>query len=159
MLKIDAASLRLLSANLHLSLSYTICAFISIFTIVKPEVGYHQHSCDPATSAVTAIALDLPWPRRRVKIHHPCSVDVSPEPHPFREFPHRPPSSGPSTQSGSIGADNSLETAWRAESESLKSILTGAPHSKLGRLALVQAQMVYDRDRWRLAKRRRRVAA
>ncbi|KAL2514442.1 putative inactive receptor kinase [Forsythia ovata] len=51
MLKIDAATLRL-------SLSYTICAFISIFTIVKPEVGYHQHSCDPATSAVIAIALD-----------------------------------------------------------------------------------------------------
>ncbi|XP_023535699.1 dynamin-2A-like isoform X1 [Cucurbita pepo subsp. pepo] len=43
------------------------------------------------------------------------------------------------TQSGSVGSENSLETAWRAESESLKSILTGAPQSKLGRLALVDA--------------------
>lgn len=38
---------------------------------------------------------------------------------------------------GSAGAENSLETAWRAESESLKSILSGAPPSKLGRVALV----------------------
>ncbi|KAF3338240.1 dynamin-2A-like protein [Carex littledalei] len=38
---------------------------------------------------------------------------------------------------GSVGAENSLETAWRAESESLKSILSGAPPSKLGRVALV----------------------
>ncbi|KAL5704031.1 dynamin GTPase [Ranunculus cassubicifolius] len=43
-----------------------------------------------------------------------------------------------SAQSGSVGAENSLETAWRAETESLKSILTGAPQSKLGRLALVE---------------------
>ncbi|XXG74823.1 hypothetical protein AAC387_Pa07g3444 [Persea americana] len=43
-----------------------------------------------------------------------------------------------SAQSGSVGSENSLETAWRAESESLKSILTGAPQSKLGRLALVE---------------------
>ncbi|KAF8405658.1 hypothetical protein HHK36_007734 [Tetracentron sinense] len=42
-----------------------------------------------------------------------------------------------SAQSGSVGSENSLETAWRAESESLKSILTGAPQSKLGRVALV----------------------
>ncbi|KAL0369159.1 UNVERIFIED_CONTAM: Dynamin-2B [Sesamum calycinum] len=35
-------------------------------------------------------------------------------------------------QSGTVGTDSSLETAWRAESESLKSILTGAPQSKLG---------------------------
>ncbi|XP_038889854.1 dynamin-2B-like isoform X2 [Benincasa hispida] len=42
-------------------------------------------------------------------------------------------------QSGSVGSENSMETAWRAESESLKSILTGAPQSKLGRLALVGA--------------------
>ncbi|KAK7283824.1 hypothetical protein RIF29_13571 [Crotalaria pallida] len=42
-------------------------------------------------------------------------------------------------QSGSAGSENSLETAWRAESESLKSILTGAPQSKLGRIALVNA--------------------
>ena len=44
-----------------------------------------------------------------------------------------------SAQSGSIGSESSLETAWRAESESLKSILTGAPQSKLGRIALVDA--------------------
>ncbi|KAF2290699.1 hypothetical protein GH714_015063 [Hevea brasiliensis] len=37
------------------------------------------------------------------------------------------------------GSESSLETAWRAESESLKSILTGAPQSKLGRIALVDA--------------------
>nr|CAN68973.1 hypothetical protein VITISV_043157 [Vitis vinifera] len=43
-----------------------------------------------------------------------------------------------SAQSGSVGSENSLETAWRAESESLKSILTGAPQSKLGRIALVE---------------------
>ncbi|CAN6164412.1 unnamed protein product [Urochloa humidicola] len=37
----------------------------------------------------------------------------------------------------SVGSENSLETAWRAEAESLKSILAGAPQNKLGRLALV----------------------
>jgi dynamin GTPase len=42
-----------------------------------------------------------------------------------------------SAQSGSVGSENSLETAWQAEAESLKSILTGAPHSKLGRISLV----------------------
>ncbi|KAK4490018.1 hypothetical protein RD792_000672 [Penstemon davidsonii] len=57
-----------------------------------------------------------------------------------------------SAQSGSAGADNSLETAWRAESESLKSILTGAPQSKLGRLALVEtlAQQIRSRMKVRL---------
>ncbi|KAH6835995.1 dynamin-like 3 [Perilla frutescens var. hirtella] len=57
-----------------------------------------------------------------------------------------------STQSGSVGVDNSLETAWRAESESLKSILTGAPQSKLGRLALVEtlAQQIRSRMKVRL---------
>ncbi|CAA2965762.1 dynamin-2A-like [Olea europaea var. sylvestris] len=57
-----------------------------------------------------------------------------------------------SAQSGSVGADNSLETAWRAESESLKSILTGAPQSKLGRLALVEtlAQQIRNRMKLRL---------
>ncbi|KAK8670140.1 hypothetical protein V6N13_104901 [Hibiscus sabdariffa] len=44
-----------------------------------------------------------------------------------------------SSQPGSDSSDNSLETAWRAESESLKSILTGAPRNKLGRVALVDA--------------------
>ncbi|KAM0822464.1 hypothetical protein ACQ4PT_010437 [Festuca glaucescens] len=42
-----------------------------------------------------------------------------------------------SAQSGSVGSENSLETAWRAEAESLKSILTSAPQNKLGRIALV----------------------
>ncbi|KAL6525293.1 Dynamin-2A [Orobanche minor] len=57
-----------------------------------------------------------------------------------------------SAQSGSVGADNSLETAWRAESESLKSILTGAPQSKLGRLALVEilSQQIRTRMKIRL---------
>ncbi|KAK4391296.1 Dynamin-2A [Sesamum angolense] len=57
-----------------------------------------------------------------------------------------------SAQSGSVGADNSLETAWRAETESLKSILTGAPQSKLGRLALVEtlAQQIRNRMKIRL---------
>ncbi|VAI84800.1 unnamed protein product [Triticum turgidum subsp. durum] len=44
-----------------------------------------------------------------------------------------------SAQSGSVGSENSLETAWQAEAETLKSILTGAPHSKLGRVSLVSA--------------------
>ncbi|XP_042061749.1 dynamin-2A-like isoform X1 [Salvia splendens] len=57
-----------------------------------------------------------------------------------------------SSQSGSVGADNSLETAWRAETESLKSILTGAPQSKLGRVALVEtlAQQIRSRMKVRL---------
>lgn len=38
---------------------------------------------------------------------------------------------------GSVGSENSLETAWQAEAETLKSILTGAPSSKLGRVSLV----------------------
>ncbi|KAL0305199.1 UNVERIFIED_CONTAM: Dynamin-2A [Sesamum angustifolium] len=55
-------------------------------------------------------------------------------------------------QSGTVGTDSSLETAWRAESESLKSILTGAPQRKLGRLALVEtlAQQIRSRMRVRL---------
>ncbi|KAM0927593.1 hypothetical protein ACQ4PT_002778 [Festuca glaucescens] len=40
-------------------------------------------------------------------------------------------------QSGAVGSENSLEAAWQAEAESLKSILTGAPPSKLGRISLV----------------------
>ncbi|XAR49308.1 Dynamin GTPase [Bertholletia excelsa] len=57
-----------------------------------------------------------------------------------------------SAQSGNVGSDNSLETAWRAETESLKSILTGAPQSKLGRLALVEtlAQQIRSRMKVRL---------
>ncbi|XP_061365728.1 dynamin-2B-like isoform X2 [Gastrolobium bilobum] len=55
-------------------------------------------------------------------------------------------------QSGSTGSESSLETAWRAESESLKSILTGAPESKLGRIALVEAlaQQIQNRMKLRL---------
>ncbi|XP_010274994.1 PREDICTED: dynamin-2A [Nelumbo nucifera] len=57
-----------------------------------------------------------------------------------------------SAQSGSVGSENSLETAWRAESESLKSILIGAPQSKLGRVALVDtlARQIRKRMRVRL---------
>ncbi|KAF8110019.1 hypothetical protein N665_0088s0034 [Sinapis alba] len=53
-----------------------------------------------------------------------------------------------SAQSGS--GENSLETAWRAESESLKSILTGAPQSKLGRIALVDTLANQIRSRMKL---------
>ncbi|EEF38925.1 Dynamin-2A, putative [Ricinus communis] len=54
--------------------------------------------------------------------------------------------------SAQSGSENSLETAWRAESESLKSILTGAPQSKLGRIALVDAlaQQIRKRVKVRL---------
>ncbi|CAH9120378.1 unnamed protein product [Cuscuta epithymum] len=55
-----------------------------------------------------------------------------------------------SAQSGSSGSDNSLETAWQAESESLKSILTGAPQSKLGRLALVETLADQIRSRMKI---------
>ncbi|GJM86783.1 hypothetical protein PR202_ga02675 [Eleusine coracana subsp. coracana] len=57
-----------------------------------------------------------------------------------------------SAQSGSAGSDNSLETAWRAEAETLKSILTGAPQSKLGRIALVDtiAKQIRKRMKVRL---------
>jgi dynamin GTPase len=55
-----------------------------------------------------------------------------------------------SAQSGSVGSDNSLETAWKAESESLKSILTGAPQSKLGRLALVETLAHQIRSRMKI---------
>ncbi|KAG2262179.1 hypothetical protein Bca4012_013165 [Brassica carinata] len=53
-----------------------------------------------------------------------------------------------SAQSG--GSENSLETAWRAETESLKSILTGAPQSKLGRIALVDTLASQIRSRMKL---------
>ncbi|CAN6884528.1 unnamed protein product [Brassica oleracea] len=53
-----------------------------------------------------------------------------------------------SAQSGS--GENSLETAWRAESESLKSILTGAPQNKLGRVALVDTLASQIRSRMKL---------
>ncbi|KAH9603881.1 hypothetical protein KSS87_013569 [Heliosperma pusillum] len=53
-------------------------------------------------------------------------------------------------QSGNGGSENSLETAWRAESESLKSILTGAPQSKFGRVALVEALAAQIRNRMKV---------
>ncbi|KAL9325460.1 hypothetical protein ACSQ67_006105 [Phaseolus vulgaris] len=55
-----------------------------------------------------------------------------------------------SAQSGSGSSENSLETAWRAETESLKSILTGAPQSKLGRVALVESLAGQIRSRMKL---------
>ncbi|KAG1326637.1 Dynamin-2B [Cocos nucifera] len=55
-----------------------------------------------------------------------------------------------SAQAGSVGSENSLETAWRAESESLKSILTGVPQSKLGRVALVDNLAKQIRKRMKL---------
>ncbi|KAH9330549.1 hypothetical protein KI387_002657 [Taxus chinensis] len=57
-----------------------------------------------------------------------------------------------SAQSGSVGGESSLETAWRAESESLKAILTGAPQTKLGRIALVEtlARQIRKRIKIRL---------
>ncbi|KAK4769581.1 hypothetical protein SAY86_027731 [Trapa natans] len=52
----------------------------------------------------------------------------------------------------SHSGEGSLETAWRAESESLKSILTGAPQNKLGRIALVEtlASQIGNRMKLRL---------
>lgn len=41
-----------------------------------------------------------------------------------------------SAQTGSVGSEISIETPCHAESESLRSILTGAPPSKLGGVAL-----------------------
>ncbi|KAB8101955.1 hypothetical protein EE612_033083 [Oryza sativa] len=50
------------------------------------------------------------------------------------------------------GSENSLETAWNAEAETLRSILTGAPKSKLGRIALVDtiAKQIRKRMKVRL---------
>lgn len=55
-----------------------------------------------------------------------------------------------SAQAGSVGSESSLETAWRAESESLRSILTGAPQSKLGRVALVDTLAKQIRKRMKV---------
>lgn len=52
--------------------------------------------------------------------------------------------------SGSVGADNSLETAWRAEMENLKSILSSAPQTKLGRNALMDTLARQIRKRLKL---------
>ncbi|XP_044475039.1 dynamin-2A-like [Mangifera indica] len=55
-----------------------------------------------------------------------------------------------SIASAQSGLETSLETAWKAESESLKSILTGAPQSKLGRIALVDALAQQIRKRMKI---------
>ncbi|KAJ6828989.1 dynamin-2A-like [Iris pallida] len=57
-----------------------------------------------------------------------------------------------SSQAGSVGSENSLETAWRAEKDSLRSILTGAPQNMLGRVALVEnlAKQIRKRMKVRL---------
>ncbi|KAG8487246.1 hypothetical protein CXB51_020556 [Gossypium anomalum] len=55
-----------------------------------------------------------------------------------------------SIASAQSGSENSLETAWRAEFETLKSILTGAPQSKLGRIALVDALAQQIRKRMKV---------
>ncbi|OMO51555.1 hypothetical protein CCACVL1_29731 [Corchorus capsularis] len=55
-----------------------------------------------------------------------------------------------SIASAQSGSENSLETAWKAESESLKSILTGVPPSKLGRIALVDALAQQIRKRMKV---------
>ncbi|KAM7260422.1 hypothetical protein ACFE04_016163 [Oxalis oulophora] len=52
--------------------------------------------------------------------------------------------------SAQSGPDSSLETAWKAETESLKSILTGAPPSKLGRVSLVDALAQQIRKRMKI---------
>ncbi|CAM6021470.1 unnamed protein product [Sphagnum balticum] len=48
---------------------------------------------------------------------------------------------------GSVSADDSLETAWRAEAETLKSILSRASPLKLGRVALVETLAAQMRKR------------
>jgi dynamin GTPase len=48
---------------------------------------------------------------------------------------------------GSVSADDSLETAWRAEAETLKSILSRASPIKLGRVALVETLAAQMRKR------------
>ena len=55
-----------------------------------------------------------------------------------------------SAQAGGVGSESSLETAWRAETESLKTILTGAPQNKLGRVALVDTLAKQIRARIKL---------
>lgn len=55
-----------------------------------------------------------------------------------------------SAQAGSVGSENSLETAWKAETESLKTILTLAPENTLGRIALVGSLAKQIRKRMNL---------
>ncbi|KAK8919154.1 Dynamin-2A [Platanthera zijinensis] len=55
-----------------------------------------------------------------------------------------------SAQAGSLGSENSLEVSWQAETESLKSILTGVPQSKLGRVSLMDTLAKQIRSRMKL---------
>lgn len=50
------------------------------------------------------------------------------------------------------GPDDTLDAAWKAEMESLKSILKGAPSAKLGRIALLEtlASKIQSRLKQRL---------
>lgn len=52
--------------------------------------------------------------------------------------------------SGGSASESSLETAWRAEIESLKKCLSGAPQDKLGRIALVETIASQIRSRMKL---------
>lgn len=55
-----------------------------------------------------------------------------------------------SVSSSSTAADSSLEAAWRAEVETLKRLLSGAPQNKLGRVALVDTIAGQIRNRMSL---------
>ncbi|TXG53655.1 hypothetical protein EZV62_018911 [Acer yangbiense] len=55
-----------------------------------------------------------------------------------------------SASSASAASESSLETAWLAEIETLKKLLTGAPQEKLGRIALVDTLAGQMRNRMRL---------
>lgn len=55
-----------------------------------------------------------------------------------------------SVSSSGGAADSSLEAAWRAEVETLKRLLSGAPQNKLGRVALVDTIAGQIRNRMSL---------
>ncbi|KAL9448623.1 hypothetical protein AB3S75_015996 [Citrus x aurantiifolia] len=55
-----------------------------------------------------------------------------------------------SVSSSGAAADSSLEAAWRAEVETLKRLLSGAPQNKLGRVALVDTIAGQIRNRMSL---------
>ncbi|XP_044462733.1 dynamin-2A-like isoform X2 [Mangifera indica] len=55
-----------------------------------------------------------------------------------------------SAPSGSAASESPLEAAWRAEIETLKKSLTGAPQNKLGRIALVDAIAGQMRNRMKV---------
>ncbi|KAH9750506.1 Dynamin-2A [Citrus sinensis] len=58
-----------------------------------------------------------------------------------------------SVTSSGAAADSSLEAAWRAEVETLKRLLSGAPQNKLGRVALVDTIAGQIRNRMSLRMR------